>query len=74
LTNIGISPTLKNSGIIEIEAHILDFSGDLYGETLEIELLRYFREEKMFKKVDELKDAIQKDIAMARTIISELDK
>ena len=74
LTNIGISPTLKNSGIIEIETHILDFSGDLYGETLEIELLHYFREEKMFKKVDELKDAIQKDIAMARTIISELDK
>jgi FAD synthase len=37
-----------------------------YGETLEIELLRYFREEKMFKKVDELKDAIQKDIAMAQ--------
>lgn len=74
LTNIGISPTLKNTGKIEIETHLLDFNGDLYGETLELDLLRYIREEKMFKSIDDLKKAIQNDINLARTLLSEDSK
>jgi riboflavin kinase/FMN adenylyltransferase len=46
LTNIGSSPTVKQTGIIEIETYILDFSASLYGQSMEVELLEYLREEK----------------------------
>jgi len=71
LTNIGCSPTVKNTGVIEIETHILDFQDNLYGQIMELDLLRYLREEKMFKNVDELKTAIQNDIALARVMLKE---
>jgi len=74
LTNIGCSPTVKKTGIIEIETHILDFQGDLYGQSMELELLRYLREEKMFKSVDELKEAIQNDIALAHIMLKEFSQ
>jgi riboflavin kinase/FMN adenylyltransferase len=71
LTNIGCSPTVKNTGVIEIETHILDFQDNLYGQIMELDLLSYLREEKMFKNVDELKTAIQNDIALARVMLKE---
>ncbi len=71
LTNIGCSPTVKNTGVIEIETHILDFQDNLYGQIMELDLLRYLREEKMFKNVDELKTAIQNDNALARVMLKE---
>ncbi len=71
LTNIGCSPTVKQTGIIEIETHILDFTGDIYGEYLELDLLRYLREEKMFHSIDELRAAIKSDITTARIMLKE---
>ena len=48
--NIGISPTYNRPGKkkIRVEAHFLDFSDDIYGRTVEIELLEYLREERCF--------------------------
>jgi riboflavin kinase/FMN adenylyltransferase len=71
LTNIGKSPTVKRSGIIEIETFLIDFSGDIYGDDLQVELLRYLREEKMFASIDELIDAMQRDLIRARALIAE---
>lgn len=65
--NIGTRPTFA-PGALSIEAHILDFGGDLYDKTLEVELLRRLREEKHFAAVEELIAQIGKDIAETRNI------
>lgn len=70
LTNIGTSPTLKNMNQIEIETYILDFKNDVYEENIQLELLEYLREEKVFRSVEELKEAIAADIIQGRKIIS----
>lgn len=71
LTNIGFSPTVKHTGIIEIETFILDFEGDIYGSYMEVELLKYLREEKMFSSENMLIEAMHKDLATARRLITE---
>ena len=60
--NWGLKPTVNNVLTPVVETHILDFSGDLYGENLEIEVLRRIRDEKKFNSLDELKAQIKKDI------------
>jgi riboflavin kinase/FMN adenylyltransferase len=72
LTNIGVSPTLKNMNQIEIETHILDFSGEIYNETIGIELIHYIRKEQKFNSVQELRNAIQKDINKGRELVKQL--
>ncbi|MDE6534927.1 MAG: riboflavin biosynthesis protein RibF [Muribaculaceae bacterium] len=64
--NIGRRPTLNNGSDISIEAHVLDFHGNLYGRHLRLEFLRRLRREKEFSGLDELKTQIQKDIDNAR--------
>lgn len=68
LTIIGISPTLKHDGIVDIENHILDFDRDVYGQTVSVKLLSYLREEKLFDTQDALIQAIQADVQHARSI------
>ncbi len=67
--NIGIRPTF-DSGTRSVELHILDWSGDLYGETLRVRFLRRLREERKFESVDALVRQIARDIVEARSLIS----
>ncbi len=69
LTNIGSSPTVKHSGVIEIETFLLDFEGDIYNSPLELELLKYLRPEMKFTCVEELIVAMNQDLDKAREII-----
>jgi len=66
--NIGFRPTVA-AGKPErrVEAHLLDFKGDLYGEELVVELGEKLREEKKFNSFTELKKQIQQDILNIRT-------
>lgn len=70
LTNIGSSPTVKHTGEIEIETYILDFKQDIYGCVMELELLRFIREETMFNSVEELIAAMHKDLETANLLIA----
>lgn len=65
VTNIGLRPTFEGSGVT-IETHLLDWSGDLYGKRLRVELIARIREEKRFSGVDALVAQIRQDIADAR--------
>lgn len=69
LTNIGSSPTVKQTGIIEIETYILDFAEDVYGIQMELELIRYLREEQMFNSITDLIAAMHEDLRMAKAIL-----
>lgn len=66
---IGVSPTFhfaENNKPIKIEVHITGFTGDLYGKELEIELVRYLREERCYTSVEKLKEQICSDLESVR--------
>ena len=67
--NIGVRPTFSDDGLV-VEAHILDFSGDLYGETLDVTVSQRLREERPFSDVRSLVRQIEKDVEMARAALS----
>jgi len=68
LINVGVRPTF-GQGALSVEVHVLDFSGDLYGKTLEITVVEKLREEQRFERVDALVDQIEEDIEQARTVL-----
>jgi riboflavin kinase/FMN adenylyltransferase len=72
LTNIGTSPTLKRKDKIETETYLMNFKGDLYGKSMEVELLRFLREEKKFEGREALRQAMLDDLARAELIIPEI--
>ena len=73
VTNVGIRPTLGKDSL-RSETCILDFSGDLYGQKIQVSLLRYIRGEIKFCSLDELKAQISKDIKQARSMYNEVVK
>ena len=58
-------PTLP-SGHKTIEIHLFDFDGDLYGEEVEIQLIKYLREEKLFPSAEAMKEQVFSDIFTAK--------
>ena len=67
-TNIGVRPTVDDhSTRVTVETFILDFSGDLYGQTLRVDFYKRLREEKRFDSLDELQAQIQRDMASTRS-------
>lgn len=67
LTNIGTRPTVDDSDSVTIESHLLDFTGDLYSQTMEIELHRYIRGIRRFGSLDEVRAQVDSDIIQARS-------
>ena len=62
MLNIGRRPTIDNPNApISIEAHIIDFDGDIYGKTLRIEFLDFIRHEQRFASLEQLTEQIQLD-------------
>ncbi len=72
LTNIGLSPTLKNTDQVEIETYILDFDMNVYDAQINLDLLEFIREEQKFASREELRGAIQKDMLHARQMINDI--
>ena len=67
--NIGTRPTLDEAvPQRSVEAHLLDFSGDLYGQELEITFLEKLRDEQKFADLAELKNQIRQDIKTAQSL------
>lgn len=67
--NIGIRPTFGPDGDLTVEAHLLDFSGDLYGQTLEVRLVARLREEMRFPSREALVEQIGHDVEAARRLL-----
>jgi riboflavin kinase / FMN adenylyltransferase len=64
--NIGLRPTIASGTQLRVEAYLLDFNGDLYGQELEIEISDKLREEKKFASPQELREQIARDVIAAR--------
>lgn len=67
--NIGIRPTFDPPKEL-LEPHFFDFSGDLYGETIEVEFHHFLRGEVKFDNLDTLVAQMEKDCEAARTLLN----
>lgn len=69
VANLGLRPTV--GGDIELlEVHLFDYTGDLYGQHLRVQLIDFLRGEHRFSSFDALKAQIQQDAAQARALLS----
>jgi riboflavin kinase/FMN adenylyltransferase len=66
-TNVGVAPTFDRAES-RVEAHLLDFHGDLYGRVVDVEFSQRIRDEKRFSGVDELTEQIHRDVEQARRL------
>lgn len=68
---VGVAPTyhrLDGGAPRRVEAHLLDFHGDLYGKTIDVEFIEHIREERCFSSEDELRERIKRDIEEVRGV------
>lgn len=69
--NVGVNPTFggeEGSTPVKIEAYLLDFRGDLYGETIRIEFWTRLRDELTFSSVDALVEQMARDVEQTRAL------
>jgi riboflavin kinase/FMN adenylyltransferase len=71
VTNIGMRPTFNGSSL-SVETHLLDFSGEVDAQRIEVRFWKRLREERKFAGADELRNQIARDIAGANRFFSRL--
>ena len=70
VASVGVNPTVGALPEPVLEAHLFDFSGDLYGKQIEVELIRFLRDEAMFVDVEALKRQMKQDVIDARSALA----
>jgi riboflavin kinase/FMN adenylyltransferase len=68
VTNVGVRPTFDN-GACSVEAHLMDFAQDIYGQELAIDFVARLRPEKHFASIQELIVQMEHDVERARQIL-----
>jgi riboflavin kinase/FMN adenylyltransferase len=69
--SIGVRPTFGSGRAELIEAHLIDFDGDLYGHTLRLAFLERLRGERRFDTVQALVEAMAGDVEQARAVCAQ---
>jgi riboflavin kinase/FMN adenylyltransferase len=69
MLNIGVNPTVSDNAQTTIEVHLLDYSGDLYGQELQVKVLSRLRDELKFDSLEELKNQLAKDENTVRDMV-----
>jgi riboflavin kinase/FMN adenylyltransferase len=67
--NLGPNPTFGETAR-KLEVHLLDFTGDLYDQSLDVEFLQHLRNTVPFANVDELRSQLGRDIAQVRDVVT----
>ena len=70
VASLGWRPTFAGRDL-RFEAHLFDFSGDLYGKHLRVALIEYLREERKFDGIEPLIAQMHKDSAAARAVLAD---
>ncbi len=65
VSNVGSRPTVDGVGV-NMETHVIDYTGDLYGKRIRVILRAYLREEHRFSSTEELSACIRRDVEHAR--------
>lgn len=69
LINVGLNPTFEDRTSPVVEAYILDFDRDIYGEQVEVEFTHRLRDELRFGSVEELVEQISRDVERGRALL-----
>ena len=69
LVSVGVRPTFHDEGTVLVEAYLLDFEGDLYGQWVTLEFLHRIRGDEKFAGVEALVAQITRDVARARELL-----
>jgi riboflavin kinase/FMN adenylyltransferase len=69
VANVGVNPTVGALPEPLLETHLFDFSGDLYGKQIEVELIKLLRDEAKFDDVEALKRQMKQDVIDARNAL-----
>jgi riboflavin kinase/FMN adenylyltransferase len=67
VTNIGYNPTFGEKAL-SVETHLIDFSGDILGETIRVNFIKRLRDEKTYGSVEELANQIALDVQEAKEL------
>lgn len=70
VTNVGTRPTVHNGTDITVETFLMDFDGDLYGQTVRLEFYRHLRDEIRFDSLEGLKSQISADAEAVRKLFA----
>lgn len=68
ISNVGCKPTVTREHIMGVESYLYDFTGDLYGETIEVHLCTFRRPERRFDSVEALREQLEDDIAAGKLL------
>jgi riboflavin kinase/FMN adenylyltransferase len=68
--NVGVRPTFKTGRGLLVEAFLLDFDADVYGQELQLEFLARLRGERRFDSVEALVEQMDRDVAETRSLVS----
>lgn len=71
--NVGIRPTFETGRGLLVEAYLIDFDGDLYGQTLRIAFASRLRGERRFEDADALVEQMKQDVEDARRVLAKQD-
>jgi riboflavin kinase/FMN adenylyltransferase len=72
VTNIGVRPTVDDSGRLSIETHLFGIDADLYGTSMRVGFVQRLRDERAFESVDALRAQITHDCSRARVLFDRL--
>lgn len=70
-TNVGVRPTVEDEKQVTVEAFLLDFQGDVYGQTVSLEFYRRLRGERRFDSLEALRQEVMKNAQQAREYFAE---
>ena len=74
VTNVGVRPTVDGEDApITVEGYLLDYEGDLYGQTVRMEFFRHLRPERRFDSLDDLKAMVLHNADQTREYFTHLD-
>ena len=74
ITNIGKKPTVNEDDVVSVETYLYDFDGDLYGETICVELLSFHRAEQRFDSLEDLVGRLRLDLEEGRKYFIKYNK
>ena len=66
--SVGVRPTFEPDGALLVEAYLLDFDGNLYGESLRLAFLERLRDEERFDSAEELTEQMRRDVERVREL------
>ena len=73
VANVGLRPTVNHGHTVQLETHLFDFAGDIYGRLVEVHFHHKLRDERRFDNVEALIAQIELDVLAAREFFATID-